>query len=130
MFSKSMIAVTWERFDRSGEIFPTYFIYNCPEDGRRIFFLDEYFFLSPKMWVKFWSNKQLWISTSAIFRKIEIFQISSSIRSILSLTNDPFFLFQMIQWRSAVITAKSFFLVPSQICYISRISQYLVIENL
>ena len=44
------------------------------------------------MWVKFWSNKQLWIWTSAIFRKIKIFQIPSSIRSIMSLTNDPFFI--------------------------------------
>ena len=41
------------------------------------------------MWVKFWSNKHLWISTSAIFRKIKFFQIPSSIRSIMSLTNDP-----------------------------------------
>ena len=62
------------------------------------------------MWVKFWSNEQLWISTSGIFRKIKIFQIPSSIRSIMSLSNDPFFCwFQMIQWRAAVITAKPFF---------------------
>ena len=54
------------------------------------------------MWVKFRSNKQLWISTSAIFRKIKIFQIPSSIWSIMSLTNNPFFYFgwssDELQW--------------------------------
>ena len=39
-------------------------------------------------------------------------QIPSSIRNIMSLTNDPLFLFQMIQWRAAVITAKPFFSTP------------------
>ena len=43
------------------------------------------------------------------FRKNKIFQIPSSIRSIMSITNNPFFLFHMIQWRAAVITAKPFF---------------------
>ena len=43
------------------------------------------------MWVKFWWNKQLWISTSAIFRKIKNFQIPSSIRSIISLSNHLLF---------------------------------------
>ena len=41
-----------------------------------------------------------------------------------------FFLFRMIQWWAAVITTKPFFLDPSQICYIPRISRYLVIKNL
>ena len=52
-------------------------------------------------------------------------------RSIMSLTNDAFFiLFRMIHQRAAMIMANPFFLDPSQICCIPRISQYLVIKNL
>ena len=107
------------------EIFLTYFIYNCSADGRRIFF-----FYNRKCEWNFGRINKIEFQHLPFFKKSKFFKSFRPSRVLCHTLMIPFFLFRMIQWRAAVITAKPFFLDPSQICYIPRISQYLVIKNL